>query len=101
MSGKNDFAVISLDPDMPDVPVDLDEATRRRQVVEINAKKANREALEKEHGQVWDTAEHQRDFQVTGFMAPYCVVVRKSDGARGLLTFQHSPRFYWGFRKEG
>ena len=32
-----------------------------------------------------------------GFMAPYVVVRRKSDGQRGSLMFQHDPRFYFSF----
>ena len=38
-----------------------------------------------------------QDFTVEGFAAPYVVVRRKSDGQRGTLMFQHSPRFYFGF----
>jgi hypothetical protein len=53
--------------------------------------------LEAEHGQVWDTQELGRDFVVQGFMAPYVVVQRKSDGQRGSLMFQHAPRLYFAF----
>jgi hypothetical protein len=38
-----------------------------------------------------------RDFQVLGFLAPYVVVRRRSDGRKGSLEFQHNPRFYFGF----
>jgi hypothetical protein len=48
-------------------------------------------------GQVWDTAEMQEDFEVLGFMAPYVVVRRRSDGVKGTLMFTHSPRFYFRF----
>jgi hypothetical protein len=65
--------------------------------VEINAAPGSREALEAQHGQVWDTQELGQDFTVEGFMAPYVVVRRKSDGQRGSLMFQHNPRFYFGF----
>jgi hypothetical protein len=58
-----------------------------------------REEIEKEYGQVWNTEELQRDFSVEGFGAPFVVVRRKLDGARGSLEFQHSPRFYWGFKE--
>lgn len=73
------------------------EAERRRLSAELNAEKASRKALEAEHGQVWDTDELQRDFEVTGFMAPFVVVKRKSDGKVGSLMFQASPRFYFGW----
>ena len=76
---------------------DATEAIRRQQLAEINADPNGREALEAKHGQVWDTSELQRDFTVLGFMAPYVVASRKSDGKKGSLMFQGSPRFYFGW----
>lgn len=76
---------------------DATESYRRQRVAEINAEPGSREALEAVHGQVWDTAELARDFIVTGFLAPFVVVRRKTDGVKGSLEFQHSPRFYFGF----
>ena len=76
---------------------DPTEAIRRQQLAEINAHPGSREALEAEHGQVWSTAELSQDFDVLGFAAPLVVVKRKSDGRKGSLYFQHSPRFYFGF----
>lgn len=76
------------------------EDTRRELVNEINSDPTGRAALELEHGQVWDTQELGNDFEVTGFMAPFVVVRRKSDGAKGSLMFQHSPRFYFAFTKD-
>jgi hypothetical protein len=38
-----------------------------------------------------------KDFEVIGFLAPLVVVRRRSDGLKGSLEFQHSPRPYWGF----
>ena len=32
-----------------------------------------------------------------GFMAPFIGVERKSDGQKGSIEFQHSPRFYFNF----
>jgi hypothetical protein len=82
---------------------DPTEGIRRVMVAAINSSPTGREVLkevlEKEHGQVWDTDELGRDFEVQGFMAPFVVVKRKSDGARGSLMFQHHPRLYWGFTK--
>ena len=66
-------------------------------VAEINAQPGSREYLEAKHGQVWTTSELSDDFDVIGFMAPVVVVIRKSDGQKGSLFFQHSPRFYYGF----
>jgi hypothetical protein len=79
---------------------DPTESIRRQMVAEINAEPGSREALEAKHGQVWDTTELQRDFEVLGFMAPLIIVRRRSDGVRGSLMFQHDPRFYFGFQSE-
>ena len=76
---------------------DTTESYRRQRVAEINAEPGSRQALEAAHGQVWDTAELAHDFIVTGFLAPFVVVRRKSDGMKGSLEFQHNPRFYFGF----
>jgi len=45
----------------------------------------------------WNTKELQEDFEVIGFQAPYVVVVRKSDGQKGSLQFDHHPRVYYGW----
>ena len=79
---------------------DPTETIRRERVVEINAVPGSREALEAEHGEVWDTNQLREDFEVLGFGAPLVVVRRKSDGKRGSLFFQHNPRFYFGFQPE-
>ena len=76
---------------------DETESIRREMVAEINAQPGGREALEAAHGQVWDTAQLAADFEVLGFMAPFVIVRRKSDGKKGSLEFQHHPRFYYGF----
>jgi hypothetical protein len=49
---------------------------------------------------VWDTAALQRDFAVTGFLAPFVTVTRKSDGQKGTLMFTPSPRFYFSWVAE-
>ena len=64
------------------------------------SKEDERARLEAKHGQVWDTQELQEDFKVEGFAAPCAVVVRKEDGAKGLLMFQHNPRFYFRFKTD-
>lgn len=86
--GKEDMVVNLNDPT---------ESARRSMVAEINADPNGREALEAIHGQVWDTTELSRDFNVIGFGAPFVVVRRKADGKKGSLMFQHSPRFYFKF----
>ena len=78
--------------------MDNTETIRRQMTNELNSKESERERLEKEYGQVWDTSELQRAFTVTGFMAPFVVVIRKSDGVKGSLMFQNSPRYYFNFK---
>ena len=75
------------------------ESIRRQRLAEINAAPGSREALEAEHGQVWSTEELQKDFEPLGFMAPY-IVVRRRDGTKGSLEFQHDPRLYFNFQPE-
>ncbi len=76
---------------------DCTEAFRRNLVQQLGTMAAERAALEEKHGQVWDTDELQRDFEVIGFLAPFVGVRRRADGVRGSLLFQASPRFYFGF----
>jgi hypothetical protein len=77
---------------------DPTETIRRTRLVEINAVPASREVLESRHGQVWDTEELTRDFEVLGFLAPYVVVRRRADSHKGSLEFQHRPRLYFNFQ---
>lgn len=77
---------------------DETEAPRRQRLAEINAEPGSREALEAKHGRVWNTGELTEEFEAIGFMAPFVVVRRRSDGMKGSLEFQHSPRFYFNWR---
>jgi len=79
---------------------DPTETTRRQMMIDINADPGSREALESKHGQVWDTTELQEDFEVLGFMAPFVIVRRKSDGAKGSLEFQTNERFYFNYQAD-
>lgn len=80
--------------------IDKTEPIRRQLVEQINMKPLERELLEVNYGQVWDTQELSRDFEVIGFAAPLVVVRRKSDGVLGSMFFQHMPRFYFDFRPD-
>ena len=55
--------------------------------------------LEAKHGagNVWNTEQLSTLFSVESFLAPFCVVKRRSDGKKGVVEFQHSPRFYFNF----
>jgi hypothetical protein len=88
------------DTEEPIMPADPTEPIRRQIVAVINAVPGSREALEARHGQVWDTTELSRDFEVIGFGAPLVVVRRKSDGVKGSLFFQSRPRYYFSFQAD-
>ena len=79
---------------------DITENTRRKMVGAINAVPSEREALEQAYGKdnVWDTTELQETFEVRGFAAPFCTVIKKDTGEKGTVMFQHMPRFYFGFQ---
>jgi hypothetical protein len=77
---------------------DPTETIRRERLVEINAVPGSREALEARYGQVWDTEQLAEDFEVIGFLAPVVVVRRRSDGKKGSVEFQHSPRLYFSWQ---
>ena len=77
--------------------MDQTENVRRTLVNEINSEEAGREEMEAKYGQVWNTAEVFKDFEIHGFMAPFVTATKRSTGERGSLMFQHSPRFYFAF----
>ena len=77
---------------------DPTETIRRQRVAEINAEPGSRAALEAQYGKVWTTDELTEEFEPIGFMAPLIAVRRRSDGSKGSLEFQHSPRFYFNFQ---
>ena len=70
---------------------DPTEAARRERLAEINAEPGSREALEVQHGQVWDTPQLRQDFEVIGFLAPLVVVRRRLDGVKGSLVPAQPP----------
>ena len=78
-----------------------EETIRRDLAEQINSDPRTRERLEDLFGKgdVWDTDELRADFEVSGFAAPFCIVTRKKDGVRGILAFQHAPRFYFDFKE--
>jgi len=81
-------------------PTDDTESYRRARQAELNAEAGGRQLLEDLHGQVWSTDEVRAEFEVIGFAAPFVVVRRRIDDVTGTLEFQHSPRFYFGWRAD-
>jgi hypothetical protein len=83
----------------PQERTELEQAQRIR-LREINVEPGSRQDAESRHGQVWDSEELRRDFEVLAFCAPWTVVKRRADGVTGSLEFQHVPRLYWGFQED-
>ena len=79
---------------------DPTENIRRNLVAQINSDPQEREALQAKYGKVWNTQELQEEFIVEGFMAPFVVARRKSDGKKGSLAFQHYPRYYFTWQED-
>jgi hypothetical protein len=50
--------------------------------------------------QTWTTDQLREEFEVIGFMAPFVVVKRLSDGVKGSMEFTHHPRVYFGFKAD-
>ena len=83
--------MIDKDPTVP---------LRKQMAQAINEDALPKEELERRHGKVWTTQELTEQFTVIGFGAPLVVVRRNSDGTEGSLLFQHSPRYYWGWKED-
>ena len=79
---------------------DAIESLRLGRLMELNIHSADRPVLERCYGQVWDPVELRRDFTPIGYMAPFVVVRRNTDGVRGSLEFQHQPRFYFNWKED-
>lgn len=77
------------------------ESMRRQMWKQLNEQRVkDKIEAEEKFGIVWDTQELQRDYTVIGFLAPFVVVYRKSDGKKGSLLFQDSPRYYHSWSED-
>jgi len=56
-----------------------------------------RSRLEADYTEVLDTKQMQEKYEVSRFIAPLVIVIRKEDNKRGSLEFTHMPRFYFNF----
>lgn len=83
----------------PDAP-DADEITAQARRDMIDTGQPARD-LTADQGQTWTTAELRRDFEVTGFAAPFVFVTRRSDGQKGSLELTCSPHVYFGWAEAG
>lgn len=58
-----------------------------------------KQELEIIYGEVLSTPEAVKIYEFIAFSSPFVEVRRRSDGQKGTLEFQHSPRFYFKFIK--
>lgn len=79
--------------------MDSTEQARRELVQEVN-QDTERAKLEEKYGEVMTTSMMQSLYDVEGFLAPFIVCRRKSDGKRGTLMFSHSPRYYFSWQED-
>lgn len=74
------------------------DALRRQRLAELGLVPGSRDALKAEHGQVWDSQELLKDFEVLECLGPYVAVRRRSDGQRGNVEADDDFRFFFSFR---
>jgi len=60
----------------------------------------SKETSEAIHGKVWTPEDFGHEFEIIGLFVSPMIVRRISDGARGTIEFQDSPRYYFNFREE-
>lgn len=70
--------------------------TARRILLEADVPQ---ECAEKAHRK-WNTDELRLEFEVISFLAPFVLVRRLADGAKGTMMFTHHPRWYFDFVKD-
>ena len=56
------------------------------------------QAIQEEEGECWTTEEVVEEFEIIGFLAPFCTAKRRETGEKGTLLFVHRPRVYYGWR---
>jgi hypothetical protein len=88
-----------IDLNEPDVTA-LGDATEdaRRAMIESDQPKTDLAATTERR---WTPEELRNDFEVIGFLTPFVVARRRSDGAKGTLEFTHAPRTYFNWHEDG
>ncbi len=76
---------------------DPTENARRLMVDAISGSPNEREALEEKYGKVWSAKEIREDFEIIGFFAAFVRVTEIATDKKGVLEFQHDPRYYFDF----
>jgi hypothetical protein len=72
--------------------------TARRQMIATDQPAADLAEELGIDGPIWTTETVSKEFEIIGFMAPFVVAKRRSDGVKGSLEFTHSPRVYFNFQ---
>lgn len=60
--------------------------------------RSRREALEAEHGRVWDSGQARLEFEVIGHMPPLTIVRRRLDGVIGTLKATGGRSYYFDWQ---
>jgi len=63
----------------------------------MSVEEAVRKELEATYDDVMTTEQAVEAYEFQSFLAPFAVVVRRSDNVKGFLSFNHRPRFYFNF----
>ncbi len=77
-----------------DNPFDETEDIRRKMIADGEPEKKLSESKDKRYN---GKDELLKEFEVIGFLAPFVVVRRLSDGKHGTMMFTHEPRVYFNF----
>jgi hypothetical protein len=65
--------------------------------MQIASESVERDVLEQRHGQVWDAAELQEEFEPVIIREPLIIVRRRDNNATGPIQMQAEPRYYFNF----
>jgi len=63
--------------------------------IDDGAIRSQRQAVELRYGQVWDQSEFEQDFEVVPLLKPLFLVRRRDDGAKGILSFHPTAKFFF------
>jgi len=79
---------------------DETEGIRRKMIAESQPDQHLAECVKNDGKRYNGREELLAEFDVTGFLAPFVVVTRKSDGRVGTMEFTHNPRVYFNFEPD-
>lgn len=68
-------------------------------IIELMKETPARKRIVEKYGEVWNSKEFNRDFDVIKFADPFVYVRRKKDNMTGTMIFQPCPRYYYRFQE--